>query len=270
MTQMVTRPTRPWRTPAPTSPSPDPASRRDAPVGAAQAESPAKVRGGLEQRLNALRAGVLGANDGIVSTAAVVVGIAGATTSTGAVAVAGVAAAIGGAVSMALGEYVSVSSQRDSEVHLIESERRALAADRDAQLEGVARLYEERGISPDTARRVAEELFARDALDAVVRARHTIDADDVASPWHAALASFLAFAVGALLPLAAILLPPTDVRVPVTFAVTLAALALTGAVAAGIGGGSRRRAAVRVVVGGTVALVVTYGIGLLLGTTGLV
>lgn len=227
-------------------------------------------RGGLEQRLNALRAGVLGANDGIVSTAAVVVGVAGATTSTGAIATAGVAAAIGGAVSMALGEYVSVSSQRDSEKNIIEEERRALEADPDVGLRSLARLYEERGLSPETSRAVAQELSARDALDAHLRARHNIDATDVASPWHAALASFLAFAVGALLPLLAILLPPPELRVPVTFVGTLVGLALTGAVAAGIGGGSRSRAAVRVVVGGGLALAATYLIGFLLGTTGIV
>ncbi|PFG39444.1 VIT1/CCC1 family predicted Fe2+/Mn2+ transporter [Georgenia soli] len=227
-------------------------------------------RGGLEQRLNALRAGVLGANDGIVSTAAVVVGVAGATTSTGAIATAGVAAAIGGAVSMALGEYVSVSSQRDSEKNIIEEERRALEADPAVGLESLARLYEERGLSPETSRTVAQELSARDALDAHLRARHNIDATDVASPWHAALASFLAFAGGALLPLLAILLPPPELRVPVTFVGTLVGLALTGAVAAGIGGGSRSRAATRVVVGGGLALAATYLIGFLLGTTGIV
>ncbi|MDD9205152.1 VIT1/CCC1 transporter family protein, partial [Georgenia sp. 10Sc9-8] len=125
-----------------------------------------------------MRAGVLGANDGIVSTAAVVVGVAGATTATGPIAMAGIAAAIGGAVSMALGEYVSVSSQRDSEKHIIDDERRALAADPGAELEALVRLYEGRGISSATSRKVAEELSARDALDAHLRARHNIDATD--------------------------------------------------------------------------------------------
>ncbi len=226
--------------------------------------------GGLEQRLNALRAGVLGANDGIVSTAAVVVGVAGATTATGPIAMAGIAAAIGGAVSMALGEYVSVSSQRDSEKSIIAQERRALAADPDGELAALARLYQERGISAATSRQVAHELSARDPLDAHLRERHNIDTTDIASPWHAALASFLAFAAGALLPLLAALLPPAGVRVPITFVVTLAGLALTGAVAAAIGGGSRRRAALRVVVGGTLALAATYLIGSLLGASGVV
>ena len=226
--------------------------------------------GGLEQRLNALRAGVLGANDGIVSTAAVVVGVAGATTSTGAIALAGIAAAVGGAVSMALGEYVSVSSQRDSEKHVMKRVRQALDTDPDAELDALAQLYEQRGISPQTSREVARQLSAQDALDAHLRERHNIDHTDVASPWHAALASFLAFAVGALLPLLAILLPGPDLRVPVTFLATLVGLALTGAVAASIGGGSKMRAAIRVLIGGALALGATYLIGSLLGTAGIV
>ncbi|MGW1681521.1 VIT1/CCC1 transporter family protein [Saccharopolyspora sp. NPDC002376] len=222
----------------------------------------------LEQRLNALRAGVLGANDGIVSTAAVLVGVAGATVSTGPILTAGLAAAIGGAVSMALGEYVSVSSQRDSERALIERERRALDEDPEREQRVLAHLYVERGISAGTAHRVAEELSAHDPLAAQVRERHGIDQDDVASPWHAAIASFLAFSIGAVLPMLAILLPGPGLRVPVTFAATLTALALTGAIAAWIGGGSRARAAARVVVGGALALGATYAVGALLGTTG--
>lgn len=227
-------------------------------------------RPGLEQRLNALRAGVLGANDGIVSTAAVVVGVAGATPQIGAIVTAGVAATIGGAVSMALGEYVSVSSQRDSEHAIVEHERRALAADPEGELQALAKSYQERGISPATARRAAEELFARDPLDAQIREKHGLDQDDVASPWHAAIASFVAFGLGAVLPMLAIILPPAGVRVPVAFVATLLALALTGAVAAWIGGSSRLRASVRVVVGGTLALGTTWAIGTLLGATGVV
>lgn len=229
-----------------------------------------RAPGGLEQRLNRLRAGVLGANDGIVSTAAVVVGVAGATTATGPIATAGVAAAIGGAVSMALGEYVSVSSQRDSEEHLIADQERALATDPEGQFNALTRLYQERGISPETSRTVATELSAHDPLAAHLRARHNIDATDIASPWHAAIVSFLTFALGAVLPLLAILLPSPELRVPIAFVATLAGLALTGAVAAGIGGGSRARAAVRVVVGGALALTATYLIGVLLGTAGVV
>jgi len=241
-----------------------------APGSRAHGPEPEARTGGLERRLNALRAGVLGANDGIVSTAAVVVGVAGATSSTQPILLAGLAASIGGAVSMALGEYVSVHSQRDSQRHLIEEERRALASAPDAELRALVRSYEDRGLSPATARQVARELYANDPLEAQLRERHNLDPDDVTSPWHAAIASFVAFALGALLPLLAILLPAPHLRVPIAFAATLAGLAIAGTTAALIGGGSWIRAAIRVTTGGALALAATYLTGALLGTTGIV
>src|SRR5690625_7758792 len=147
-----------------------------------------RAPGGLEQRLNRLRAGVLGANDGRVSPPAVVVGVAGATTATGPVATAGVAAARGGAVSMALGEYVSVSSQRDSEEHLIADQERALATDPEGQFNALTRLYQERGLSPETSRTVATACSAHDPLASRLRARHNIDAPHIPTPLPAALA----------------------------------------------------------------------------------
>lgn len=222
-------------------------------------------RQGLAQRLNGLRAGVLGANDGIVSTAAVVVGVAGATSEVAPVLVAGMAALVGGAVSMALGEYVSVSSQRDSEHALIEKERRELAEAPDAEFAELVGLYEARGLSTETATRVATELTASDALKAHLSVELNIDADDVASPWTAAFASAVAFTVGALLPLLTILLLPVEVRVAATFAAVLLALAVTGYVAAWIGGARRGRAVVRMVVGGALALGATYLVGSLFG-----
>lgn len=226
--------------------------------------------GGLAQRLNWLRAGVLGANDGIVSVAAIVVGVAGATSAVAPILTAGIAGLVGGAISMALGEYVSVSSQRDSERALIEKERRELAEMPEQELEELAGLYESRGLTAATARQVAIELTEHDVLGAHLAAELNIDPDDVASPWHAAFASALAFTIGGVLPLAAILLPPEPWRVPVTFVVVLLALALTGSIAARIGGSSRLRATVRVVIGGALALVATFLIGMLLGTTGVV
>lgn len=225
--------------------------------------------GNLAQRLNWLRAGVLGANDGIVSVAAIVVGVAGASTSTGAIATAGVAGLVGGAISMALGEYVSVSSQRDSQQTLIAKEREELHADPDAELEELTALYEVRGLSRETAETVAKELTAKDALAAHLAMELNIDEDDVVSAWHAAAASALAFTIGAILPLAAILLPPSSIRVPVTFGAVLIALALTGAVGAHIGASSKARAMIRVVVGGAVALAATFVIGMLLHTGGI-
>lgn len=222
-------------------------------------------RQGLAQRLNGLRAGVLGANDGIVSTAAVVVGVAGATSEVAPVLVAGMAALVGGAVSMALGEYVSVSSQRDSEHALIEKERRELAEAPDAEFAELVGLYEARGLSTETATRVATELTASDALKAHLSVELNIDADDVVNPWTAAFASAVAFTVGALLPLLTILLLPVEMRVAATFAAVLLALAVTGYVAAWIGGARRRRAVVRMVVGGALALGATYVVGSLFG-----
>lgn len=227
-------------------------------------------RGGVAQRLNWLRAGVLGANDGIVSVAAVVVGVASATGDTGPILTAGLAALVGGAISMALGEYVSVSSQSDSEHALIAKERQELRDMPDEELEELAALYRAQGLSEATAHQVAVELTAHDALSAHLSAELHIDQDDVVSAWHAAGASAAAFTIGAILPMLAILLPPADWRIPVTFVAVLVALALTGALSAHIGGSSRLRATVRVVVGGALALAATYGVGALLGASGIV
>jgi VIT1/CCC1 family predicted Fe2+/Mn2+ transporter len=224
----------------------------------------------IAQRLNWLRAGVLGANDGIVSVAAIVVGVAGVTTSTGPILTAGLAGLVGGAVSMALGEYVSVSSQSDSQRALIEKERRELAEQPEEELAELAAMYQAKGLSAPTARKVALELTDHDALAAHLSIELNIDEDDVVSPWHAATASAVAFTIGAILPMLAILLPPEPARVPVTFIAVLLALAITGWLGAYIGGGSRPRATLRVVVGGAVALAATFLIGHLLGASGIV
>lgn len=221
----------------------------------------------LSQKLNWLRAGVLGANDGIVSVAATVVGVAGATSNHSAIATAGLAAIVGGAISMALGEYVSVSSQSDSEKALIQTERERLATHPEEVTHDLAGLFEDEGLAPDTARRAAEEASRKDPLGTSLTLLHGIDAEDVVSPWHAAIASFVAFALGAAIPLLAILVPGPSVRVPVTFAAVLVALAVTGSVSAAIGGAPRLRAAFRLVVGGALALAITYGVGWLFGAT---
>ncbi|MBS1672569.1 MAG: VIT family protein [Actinobacteria bacterium] len=223
---------------------------------------------GLGQRLNWLRAGVLGANDGIVSVASLVVGVAGATTDNAALLIAGLAGLIGGAISMALGEYVSVSSQRDSETALIAKEREELRTMPDEELLELAGLYRARGLSPETAHQVAVELTAHDALAAHLEVELGIDQDDLVNPWHAALSSAISFTCGALLPLLAILLPPPAWRVPVTFAAVLIALAVTGVISARIGGSTPVRASVRLVIGGALALLATWLIGTLLGTAG--
>ncbi len=224
-------------------------------------------RTGLAQRLNWLRAGVLGANDGIVSTAAVVVGVAAATADVVPVLLAGSAAVVGGAVSMALGEYVSVSSQRDSEHALVEKERQELADEPEAEFLELVGLFEARGLSTATATLAATELTEKDALSAHLAMELNIDQTDVVSPWHAAFASAVAFALGALLPMVTILLLPHPDRIVWTFVATLVALAITGYVAAWIGGARRGRAVLRILIGGSLALAATFLVGSLFGTT---
>ena len=220
---------------------------------------------GLAARLNWLRAGVLGANDGIVSTAGIVVGVAGATSSRGAIFTAGLAGLVAGAVSMALGEYVSVSSQRDSESAILELERRELKETPEEELIELAGIYEAKGLAAETAKQVAAELTAHDALAAHAEAELRIDPNALVNPFHAAIASAVSFLLGAMLPLLAILLPPPRLRVIVTAVAVLAALAITGWISAKIGGSSARLAITRVVVGGAAGLALTYGIGSLFG-----
>jgi len=222
--------------------------------------------GGTAGRLNWLRAGVLGANDGIVSVAGIVIGVAGATTNRGPIFTAGLAGLVAGALSMSLGEYVSVSSQRYSERAEITQEKGELADSPGAELTELTALYEAKGLSAATARTVAAELTARGALAAHLDAELHIDPADIPSPVQAAAASALSFLSGALLPMLAILLPPASLRVPVTFAAVLVALALTGALSARLGGSDVRRAVLRVVIGGALGLAFTYGIGHLFGT----
>ncbi|CAN5468855.1 VIT family protein [soil metagenome] len=226
--------------------------------------------GGVVSRLNWLRAGVLGANDGIVSVAAIVVGVAGATSAFAPIATAGAAGLVGGAISMALGEYVSVSSSRDSTHALIAKERHELATMPDEELAELTAIYRHKGLSDDTAGLVARELTDHDALAAHLDAELNIAETDIASPWQAAGASALAFTVGAILPMLAILLPPESVRIPITFVAVLVALAVTGITSARLGGAKPWRPTMRVVIGGAAALGATFLIGTLLGTSGIV
>jgi vacuolar iron transporter family protein len=220
---------------------------------------------GLAGRLNWLRAGVLGANDGIVSTAAIVVGVAGATTSRSAILTAGVAGLFAGAMSMAAGEFVSVSSQRDSERAMLELERRELAETPSAELAELAQIYQGKGLTAELAREVAVQLTEHDALGAHAEAELGIDPDNLTNPWQAALASFVAFTVGAVLPLVAIGLTPAGWRIGVTFAAVVVALGVTGSISARLGKAARWPAIRRNVFGGVLAMLVTYGIGTLVG-----
>ncbi|KJQ52493.1 VIT family protein [Microbacterium sp. SA39] len=171
---------------------------------------------------------------------------------------------------MALGEYVSVSSGRDSTAAAIVRERRDLAEQPDEELRELTAYYESRGVSADTAERIATELTEADALTAHLQSEFNIDQRDVASPWHAAWVSGLAFTLGALLPMIAILLPPESIRIPVTFVAVLVGLGLTGALGARFGGSPMLRPTLRVLLGGALALGITFGIGTLLGASGAV
>lgn len=222
----------------------------------------------LGSRLNWLRAAVLGANDGIVSTAGLVVGVAGATDDRSALLTAGLAGLLAGSMSMAAGEYVSVSTQRDSELAALAVEKRELKEQPEAELEELTELLQDRGLSREVAREAALQLTERDALKAHARVELGIDPDDLTNPWHAAWASFLSFTVGALLPLLAIVLPPPDWRVGVTVVSVSAALVLTGWSSARLGSADPGRAVLRNVVGGALAMGVTYAAGALLGAAG--
>lgn len=221
------------------------------------------------QKLNWLRAAVLGANDGIVSIAGLVVGVAGATDSKSIILTAGLAGVVAGALSMAAGEYISVSSQRDAERALLKLEAASLEANPEDELEELALIYQSKGLSRVTALRVAQELTEHDAFRAHAEAEHGISPDDLANPWHAAIASAVAFVTGAAIPMTIILLPPANLRVFLTFTGVIVALALTGAVSAHVGKARKRRAMLRVVAGGALAMIVTYAIGSLSGVSGI-
>jgi vacuolar iron transporter family protein len=215
----------------------------------------------LGGRLNWLRAGVLGANDGLVSTAGIVVGVAGATAAVSTIFTAGLAGLVAGALSMAGGEYVSVSTQRDTEAAAVARERHELATLPEAEEAELASLYQARGLSEPLARQVAQELMAGDALRAHAEAELRIDPEGLTNPWHAAGASFLAFAVGGLLPLAAILAPVANYRVALCVAAVIVGLILTGYVSARLGHAPPRAAIARNVAVGILTMAITWIVG---------
>ena len=221
---------------------------------------------GVSGRLNWLRAGVLGANDGIVSTAGIVMGVAGATSERTPVLVAGIAGLVAGALSMGAGEYVSVSTQRDSERSMLALEAEELEKMPETELRELAKIYQRKGLSRDLARRVAEELTAHDALAAHAEAEFGIDKDNLTKPWNAALASMVAFTVGALLPLLVITLSPHEVRIWATVVAVAIALAIAGVISARLGYSPWGRAVLRNVGGGLVAMGITYAVGSVVGT----
>ena len=220
----------------------------------------------MAHKLNWLRAGVLGANDGIVSTAGLIFGVAGAGADQQAIFIAGVAALVAGSISMAGGEYTSVSAQKDSEIAAIAKEKEELKENPEAELRELAWFYEQKGMSPKLAKQVAEELTAKDALRAHAEAELGIAHDEHVSPSAAAISSFIAFAAGSLLPLlTATATPWADLRIPFTVGAVVLSLALTGFIAAQIGGAKPARAVIRNVLVSLLTMSVTYGIGMLVG-----
>lgn len=219
-------------------------------------------------RINWLRASVLGANDGIVSVAALIVGVESAANSVGLILTVGIAGLLAGAMSMALGEYVSVSSQLDLEKKLIEDEHLSHQQSPELELQHLAEIYQKRGLSEETARKVASELTKEDAFKAHIDAELGLDPEDLSNPGEAAIASAISFSVGGLIPLIAMVISPTAIRVPVTFVAVLIALVLTGTLSARLSGVGMVRPTVRVVLGGLLAMIITYALGSLFGVHG--
>jgi len=225
-------------------------------------------RNSMAAKLNWLRAGVLGANDGIMSTSGLILGVAASPgISSATIVVAGVAAVVAGSISMAGGEYTSVSAQKDSEKAALVVERRELAEDPEGELRELAWFYEQKGISPKLAIQVAEELTAKDALKAHAEAELGIDSDHHVSPMQAALSSFVAFALGGMLPLLAMAGPWIEHRIQATVASVVVALILTGFVGARIGGAKSGRGIIRNLVISLLTMGITYVIGHLVGTS---
>jgi VIT1/CCC1 family predicted Fe2+/Mn2+ transporter len=221
----------------------------------------------ITRRLNVLRASVLGANDGLVSIAALVVGVAAATTASSQIRIAGFAGLAAGALSMAAGEYVSVSSQRDAEDAQLARERVWHVERPEWEFEQLVRLNMETGMTKKVARTAAKEQTAHDPLGAHAKLHLGInDPDFLTSPVKAGVASLLAFSMGGTIPILTILLTPASVRIPITFAVAVVCVAGTGWAASKMAHSSKWRSIIRNVIGGSVALAVTYGIGALVGT----
>jgi VIT1/CCC1 family predicted Fe2+/Mn2+ transporter len=219
---------------------------------------------GMNQRLNVLRAGVLGANDGIVSTAGIVIGVAGATTNTTTLLISGLAGLVAGALSMGGGEFVSVSTQKDTEKAVVEAEKIRIRDNYDGEVDELAQIYINNGLSEDLSKKVAIELMNKDALSAHATAELGVNPNEYVNPWYAALSSMISFSVGAILPVLSILLLPESVRVLFTFVTVLIALGMTGFVSAKLGGAPKYPAIIRNVLVGALTMAITFTVGKLI------
>ncbi|TGD20261.1 VIT family protein [Levilactobacillus suantsaiihabitans] len=215
----------------------------------------------LAQRINVLRASVMGANDGILSVAGIVVGVAGAATSSYAIFISGIAGMIAGTVSMAMGEYVSVNTQKDAQRKAIQTQTNALDSDYETEYGFVRDKYVASGIKPELAEQATHEMMTKDPLKTTVRERFGFNVGEYTNPFSAAIASMISFPTGSILPLVSISLMPKNWRIAGTFVAVVIALSITGYVAAILGNANRRNGTVRNVIAGILTMLVTYGIG---------
>lgn len=219
----------------------------------------------LAQRINIMRASVMGANDGILSVAGIVIGVAGATTNSFAIFISGISGMLAGTVSMAMGEYVSVNTQKDAQRRAIMNQKEALANRYDDEFNFVKAKYVGDGIDPQLAEQATKEMMNQDSLVTTVRERYGFDVGEYTSPYAAAIASMISFPIGSILPLLAITMLPTAIRIWGTFAAVVIALAITGFSAATLGNAKRGNGVVRNVVSGVLTMLVTYLIGTMIG-----
>lgn len=220
----------------------------------------------LAQRINIIRAGVMGSNDGILSVAGIVIGVAGATSNTFSILISGIAGMIAGTVSMAMGEYVSVNSESDSQKNAVEKQKVALKDNYDNEFNIVKKKYMNSGISDELATKATTEMMNKDALVTTVREKYGFNVNQFTSPYAAAIASMISFPTGSILPLVAISLFPANIKVVATFIAVLIALSLTGYAAAMLSNANRLKSTLRNVASGMLTMLVTYLIGLLVGS----
>jgi len=220
-----------------------------------------KQKMSLAQRVNILRASVMGANDGILSVAGIVVGVAGATTNSFSILISGLAGMLAGTISMAMGEYVSVNTQKDSQKMAITEQQSALDEDYDGQVNMVVQKYVDQGISEPLARQATQEMMAEDALTTTVRERYGFNPNQFISPYAAGIASMIAFPTGSILPLVSITFFPPRIKIVATIIAVGIALSITGYVAAMLGNANRRQGVMRNIVAGLLTMFVTYFIG---------
>ncbi|GAX00697.1 VIT1/CCC1 transporter family protein [Secundilactobacillus silagei] len=219
----------------------------------------------LAQRINIMRASVMGANDGILSVAGIVIGVAGATTNNFAIFISGISGMLAGTVSMAMGEYVSVNTQKDAQRRAIMNQKEALANNYDDEFNFVKQKYVGDGIDPQLATQATSEMMKQDSLVTTVRERYGFDVGEYTSPYAAAISSMISFPIGSILPLLAITMLPASIRIVGTFVAVVIALALTGFSAATLGNAKRGNGIFRNVVSGMLTMIVTYAIGTMIG-----